>query len=285
MNRELTHQQVLELLPLFVLGALGVDEMVAVDAYLDAHPELLPRLHELEETTALLAYSAPHMSLPAGAKQALMNRVEATKPKVVSTPASPRPTILQNFMDWWNNLNRWPMATAVSFALLVLVSLYTLQLRSDVADLREVNESLVMENGALEAVNNRLQEELDDSNEVFAHLQAADRVIPLPGTEEAPNAAGVFLVNGLEGVFVLRDLAPLPAGQTYQLWLVPPGGGAPDAVSVGLLDRLSEGGSGQQAVMIPAGLEDFAIVDVSIEPAGGSQNLSGPVVIRARVEQ
>lgn len=285
MSSALTREQVIELLPLFVLGSLEADEMLAVSAYLEAHPDLSSRLQELEEATALLAYSAPHTPLPAGAKQALMNRVEPQTPKVIVTPTPASPNALQRLLEWWQNLNRWPLATAVSFALLLLVSLYTLQLRADVADLREANDTLVSENESLQAVNNRLQEELNENNQLFAQLPSAERVIPLPGTEEDPDAAGVFLVNGSEGVFVLRNLEPLLANQIYQLWLVPPGGGAPDAVSVGLLETLSEAGAGQQAVMIPAGLEDFAIVDVSIEPAGGSQNLSGPVVIRALVEQ
>lgn len=286
MSNKLTHDEVMELLPLFVLGALEPEEMMAVDDYIQVHPEWLPRLQALEETAAQLAYAAPHMHLPAAAKDKLMQRVSGAAPKATPVPlvAQP-PSVWQTFLHWLQNGNRWAGATAVAFSLLLFVSLYTLQLRANVADLRQTNEQLQTENETLQEVNIRLQEEIIRDDTVFAQFSTAERVIALPGTEEAPQATGVFLVDGLDGLFVLRNLAALPADQAYQLWLVPPGGGPPDAVSVGLLEDLSSTGAAQQAVTIPIDLQDFAIVDVSVEPAGGSEHLSGPVIIRARVEQ
>jgi anti-sigma-K factor RskA len=282
MSNELTQEQVIELLSLFVLGTLGPDEMMAVDTYLQEQPELQGRLDELEETAAQLAYAAPQAKLPPTTKQKLMNRAQAQQSSATSVPTStlPRPSIL----DWLFNRDKWAWATAVSFACLLILAFYSLQLRVAVQDLRQTIAQLQADNETLQAINGRLREERLRDDTVFARFSTAERIIPLPGTEEAPEATGVFLVNGLEGFFVLRNLAALPSDQAYQLWLVPPGGGPPDAVSLGLLPDLDSAGFAEQAVSIPLDLQDFAIVDVSIEPASGSEHLSGPVVIRARVQ-
>jgi anti-sigma-K factor RskA len=278
MNGEMTHDQVLELLPLYVLGVLDPEEMLAVDTYLQDHPELLSRLTEWEEVVAHLAYAAPYAPLPPDSGERLIRRLPANRIEPHSdSQQHPQPNFLRGFIERFLGFDRWALATASITLLLLLLGLYAFQLR-------RLNRELTAEIESLHQINSRLQEEINENRLLLARLSTSERLIPLPGTAEAPNAGGVFYVNGLEGHFVLNGLPPLASDQTYQLWLVPPGGSAPDAVPVGLVEQVSETGSAERVVSIPADLQDFAIVDVSLEPAGGSEHLSGPVVIRARIE-
>ena len=68
---------VVEMLPAYVLGSLEMDEMLAVDDFIAAHPSLLVRVAELEAAADQLALAAPEATPPATAKTGLMARVQA----------------------------------------------------------------------------------------------------------------------------------------------------------------------------------------------------------------
>lgn len=76
-GRSLTEPEMQELLPGYVFGVLEADEMLAVDAYLQEHPEWQERLHSLEMTAASLAHVAPRAPLPARDKERLLERARA----------------------------------------------------------------------------------------------------------------------------------------------------------------------------------------------------------------
>lgn len=283
METKFTRNEIVELLPLYVLGSLDVEDMLAVDEFIQQDEALMAQVAELEATVFNLAYVAPPAAPPADSLARLMERIDEQEDVVqsaveeveaaapVSTakpaPAPSQPSWLEQFMG---SFNRWTWATAGLAALFVFLSVYTLQLRQ--------------ENLTLARQVQLLQQELDQNTTLVTDLYQADRIVSLPGTEEAPDASGIFYTQNETGIFVIDGLEPLPADQTYQLWLVPPGGTAIDAVSVGFLPVNDGAESATQIVNVPNDLLDFYIVDVSVEPAGGSQNLSGPVVIRGTTE-
>lgn len=285
MDSKFTRNEIIELLPLYVLGTLDAEEILAVDAFIQQDDELLAQVAELETTVSQLAYVAPAAAPPADSLSRLLDKIEtqadaagpaasATRPRVAPPAAQPAQSTQPSRPPWWEQLmgsfNRWTWATAGLAALFVFLSVYTIQLRQ--------------ENMTLLQQVQLLQQEINQNTTLIADLYQADRIVSLPGTEEAPEATGIFYTQNDTGFFVIDGLEPLPADQTYQLWLVPPGGTAIDAVSVGFLPVSGSAASAMQAVDIPNDLLDFYIVDVSVEPAGGSQNLSGPVVIRGTTE-
>ena len=73
----LSEGAVVEMLPAYVLGSLEMEEMLAVDDFIAAHPSLLVRVAELEATAAQLALAAPEATPPIAAKAGLMARVQA----------------------------------------------------------------------------------------------------------------------------------------------------------------------------------------------------------------
>jgi prefoldin subunit 5 len=124
-------------------------------------------------------------------------------------------------------------------------------------------------NTQLQQTNQALQQQAQTDQELLALIAKAEpeRAVQLPGTEEAPNASGTFYVSDdNQGLLVLRGLEPLPADQTYQLWLIP-ADGSPE--SAGLL-TVQANAPTWLTLPLPANVQDLAAVGVSVEPAGGS---------------
>ena len=81
--------------------------------------------------------------------------------------------------------------------------------------------------------------------------------------------ATLVVSSSREAVLVLRHLAPAPAGRAYEAWIVDHGRVAPAGLVRGSVLPLTR--------RVPAG----AAVLVSLEPAGGSSQPTGPVVLKA----
>jgi anti-sigma-K factor RskA len=287
MNSELTYNQALELLPLYVLGTLDPDQMLAVDVYLQRHSELLARLQALEETITQLAYAAPDAPLPKDARQRLLARAHGEPGAPARAEGAPASLGAESggldgagiqgrtpqrgrakWSGWRAGLNRWALAAAGAALALILVSIYAFQLRGQVAQLSA-------EAGTLRQANQQLQQQLRTHQEWLAYFSDADRSVALGGTAQAAGASGAFALTGDHGTFVLRGLQPLPPDQTYQLWLVPPGG---TPTSVGLA-AVGADGTAMVTVSVPAELRGFAIADVSVEPAGGSPQITKATIV------
>jgi anti-sigma-K factor RskA len=283
MSSELTHSQVVELLPAYVVGALESHEMLEVDNYLQTHPNLLPHLRELKETVGWLVYTAPDVPLPADNKQQVLALIQADiaayvtlqekpemKPGRKTSPSHGR-TI--RFSEWWAVFWRRSLAAAGTVLALLIVSFYISQVQTQ---LGQANAQMATMHDAVV----QLQHEAQESRQLLALLANPNQSVRLAGTEEAPGAHGTFYRNGDQGVFVVGDLPPLPSEQTYQLWLVVNG----EPMSVGLLEELDLEAPNFSIVSVPVELHEFTIVDVSVEPAGGSPTLLGPVVLRGIIE-
>jgi anti-sigma-K factor RskA len=276
MSIELTHNQVLELLPAYALGALESDEFLAVESYLQQHPELQARLHALEAAAAQLAFAAPEARLPADARQRILARARADLAPIVPVqhtnahPANPprseqrsgQPAADRRRFQL-TGLSRW--AALGGAAIAILLALYVGRVQ---AQLNELNQQI----STMHDLVIGLQEQLRGNQEVIGLL--VDRDVQLAGTPQAPGASADFYVSGDRGTLVARGLGPLPATQTYQLWLVIDGHPTPFGIF--------QAQPGQPAVLtvaVPASARGFAIVDVSIEPAGGSQQITKETIV------
>ena len=67
-------EQLQEILTGYVLGSLEPDEMLGMEEYLEAHPELSAIVNRLEESIAAMAYAAPPMAPPSSVKEVLLTR-------------------------------------------------------------------------------------------------------------------------------------------------------------------------------------------------------------------
>ncbi|WP_083857394.1 anti-sigma factor [Caldilinea aerophila] len=304
MSQGLSYDEVMEMLPAYVLGALEADEMAAIEEYLQRHRLLEERLHMLRESTAQLALAAPVAAPPPRVKEALMARVRretsplpqtaveperrkpvnpllrhalagqkparpSSSPFKASAPSAPPIASGRRFNFGW-------VAAAMIAAVMVLAIMLTNALYQN--RLETLQQEIALRDKRLEEMNRQIevleQQFLGAQNQLAAFTQP-DRVIPLTGTEAAPEVRGVFFQKNRSGVLLVQGLQPLPPSQTYQLWLIPPEG---TPISAGLLGREGVTTDSVRTVAIPQEAEDFAAVGISIEPEGGSSSPTGPIV-------
>jgi anti-sigma-K factor RskA len=286
MSTQLTYNQALDLLPLYVLGALEPDEMRAMEAYLQSNQELAAKLQEAEAAVAQLAHSAPPAPLPADGKARLLARVAAeTAAKSPALPVAPppqpapaRPPVVsakpRSSTTRWGGFGRNALRVATAFAALLLIVFVT-QLQF------QLNQA-TSEIGQLRAEVARLRSEAEAEQRVLALLSNAEQRVQVPGTALAPDAQATFYRSGEEGVLVVNGLAQLPPDKSYQLWLVVDGTPTP----VGLLENPQPGMPSVLVIAVEPALQNFAIVDVSIERAGGSDTITKEtIVLRGVVEE
>jgi hypothetical protein len=183
MNTELTHEQVLELLPAYALGALEPEEMLAVDAYLENNQALLDRLHQVELAAAQMAHAAPDAPLPAKAKEHLMARVQAdlalpgaampevrpsSKPVEITRPAprksAPPPASSGGWLAGlrlaFGSAPLWAAATGCAVVALIGVIFYLNQTQARLRQVTAQLDTLQSEVSQLQQTNQNLQEQL-----------------------------------------------------------------------------------------------------------------------------
>ena len=124
----------------------------------------------------------------------------------------------------------------------------------------------------------KLEGQLDRNTRLVAFLNSPSlKMVRLQGTEAADGALGnAFIVEGQKVLFYAANLPPLPAGRTYQLWIMR--GKGPAIVSGGIARpdvarRLSiEFANG-------AMIADVRGVAVTDEPEGGSPGPTGHKIL------
>jgi anti-sigma-K factor RskA len=302
MNNDLTYDQILDRLLAYVMGALEPDEMLAVDAYISQQQALLARLQESEEAAAQMAHLAPAAPLPGAAKERLLQRVQTDlaarqagattadviKPRPVAKPPTDAAGFGHRLSGFWasfRRLNGWTVATAGAMAALIVVLLYTGQVRDRLSQVETRRDALQAELAQVQATIDELQQtnqilqlQLQTEQERLAFMASVPpgRIVPLPGTDEAPSARGLFyLGDNNQALLALSGLPPLTSQQTYQLWLIP-ADQAP--IPAGLLAVEPEPTT-LLTVQLPPGVQEFAKVGISVEPAGGSSAPTGPIVL------
>jgi anti-sigma-K factor RskA len=160
----------------------------------------------------------------------------------------------------------WQLATAASLALAAGLTLYTSQLRGRITALEgELRDTQARAESA--------DERLTEAQRLAAGAQTAVTVLTAPdvarvdlaGQPAAPQAsARAFWSRSRGMVFTASNLPPLPAGRTYQLWVVT--GQAP--LSAGLLMPDVQG-SVNATFNTPPDIPQPVAMAVTIEPAGG----------------
>ena len=104
-------------------------------------------------------------------------------------------------------------------------------------------------------------------------MLTAPDAVTVGGTAASGGRATVVLSQSRgEAVLLTQGLAPAPAGSTYQVWYVSPGGAASSAGFVPT--------GPTSATLLSGDLSDAVAVGVTVEPAGGSpQPTTTPVLV------
>jgi anti-sigma-K factor RskA len=156
----------------------------------------------------------------------------------------------------------------VAAALVIAVGLGAdaVRLRERIGSLEQRLRDITARADASERELTSVRQSAAEAQTLVVVLASSDLIrVDLTGQPSAPLArARAFWSRSRGLIFTASSLPPLPAGRTYQLWIV-----TPDApVSAGLL-RPGERGDVHAVLTPPRDVARVAAVAVTIEPEGG----------------
>jgi anti-sigma-K factor RskA len=260
--RRLDCAAVADLAPLFVLGALPDDEAAAVRDHLATCPEAHAEVQELGGVAAYLAELPEPVEPSAGLKGRLMAAVEADlgERRLAGGPASgtaPAPEALAAVRERRRATLSWQFALQAAAVLLIGVLAGWNLLLLGQASSAEQRAALLRQAVAVAG-------------------QPGAQVASVSGTDVQPAARGFVVLSpgGGTGYLVVDGLAAAPAGKVYQAWYV-----ANDvARSAGLVTTADGLG------ILPLSTDQpVQVVALTVEPAGGSDQPTSPIVALGRV--
>ncbi len=165
------------------------------------------------------------------------------------------------------------LAAAAALIAAIGLTIYAGQLRSRIGVLEEALREARARADATERRMADAQRAASDAQVAVAVLTAPDVArIDLAGEPVAPQAsARAFWSRSRGMVFTASNLPPLPAGRTYQLWVVT---AQAQPISAGLLAP-DAAGNVSDTFNTPPDLPQPAALAVTIEPAGGVPSPTG----------
>lgn len=259
-------------LTLYAMGALSAEETKP----LEAHLAVCARCKEdvRQSTLALAAYAqtTPEVALPGGAKERFMARVAETAQKTgvaaTTVPASQR-VAKEKTSFWQKILGSGAWAPALAGALAVLVAGVGLDDLKQHAEMRPLLHEA--QKGAIDSA------QLTELMELLASPQATRVALhTTPAKEPPPEGRVVYAARNGKLLMTATNLKPLPAGKTYELWILQPGGKKP--LPAGTFAPDSSGYASMILADAPAGLT-VAGFGVTVENAGGSETPTLPIVL------
>jgi hypothetical protein len=225
-------------------------------------------VRETEEAMAAVAGAGPALAPPAHVKEALLRRAAAMAPVPgAARPAAPRAPWL-----------RWAVGTAAAvvvgaaFTGAWVATRYEAQLGQMARQASALRERLRRDEGALREQVALYQSAIDLLRD------PATQVITLGGLGPSPQASGRLIWHERAGgqLFVAK-LPPAPPGQVYELWTI--AGAAPRPAGVFQVDVA--GAAVHRVAPLPEG-PPVKVFAVTLEPAGGVEAPTGPMVLASK---
>jgi anti-sigma-K factor RskA len=251
---------------LYALGALEGDEKLVLEEHVASCATCTEKLAEARGRIALLALAAPQSAPSAAVKQRLMQQVRADAEGRAAAPTSRRepsrtPPESERSAGFFG---RWRTAVLVpALALLVIATvwLWNQNHKFDgvLVEHKTINQPLSQDEAGFDA--------LVKSRDTITVLLAQQ-----PGM---PSGMARVMYNSRMGMLMFDgEIESAPAAKSYQLWLVPADG---KPISAGVFNSVS-GHADHMMMKLPPGIaaKEFA---VSLEPAGGMPQPTGPMVL------
>ncbi len=257
------HREMLELIPLYALGALEGEEHARVEEHLHGGCDVCrASVLEHEAVAADLAQLFPTTGSDPKRRAELFDRVRKDARR--SRRAARR----------WPSRVVLPLALAASVVALLATGVRVAVNRQTIARLQG---QLQVANEDLKRTSRDLSERLAQTQGALTALTSPDtRPVALAGQGEASSArATAFLdVSGGRLLLYVNGLRPPPAGRTYQLWVIVEN----KPVSLGIFDVDAGGKAHMTAEKLPE-LRGPITIAVTQEPAGGVPQPTGPMVL------
>ena len=256
------HDRLRESAGLYVLDALEVTERSEFERHLRTCADCTAEVRSLTSIAAALPYAVPLTDPPSS----LRDRVVAVAGRQTAAPSTVVPFTARRAKKPSSAFSPAWLSAAALLLLSIGLGGYALSLRRQITGLQA-------EVGDLTARLDRSEQQVAVAVRSVAVAEARMAVLTAPdmtqvdlqGQPVAPRASGRAFWSRTRGlVFTASDLPSLPAGRSYQLWVVT----AQTAVSAGLLEPDTTGRVAQ-AFNTPADLPRPVAIAVTDEPAGG----------------
>lgn len=264
-------------LALYAMRSLPAEEMAAVAAALRNNPQAQQELARIQDDLALLALSVDQQPAPAGSFERLQRRMRegGAAAKDFATPAArttpmdmigtlPEVTPISSPRSKWAVITPWVIAACLAIACSILG--YRTASLNDALD----GESALVSNLAAKA--SRAQQVL----EVLNAPNAQRVTLAATKTPAAPIAHAVYLAERGALMMEANNLKPVPAGKTYELWVIPASGAAP--MPAGTFTPNGEGYASVVLPTLPSGVPAKAF-GITMENAGGSKTPTMPILL------
>lgn len=271
------HDELLALAEMAALGELEAADRARLDAHLAAGcAECAAAMRRGAELADELAAVVTPMDPSPERRDELMARVH--EDALARTPAARR-------RSW----QPWALAASALLALALGVRLFQLSGRLEeerlarreaAADYRSEHEELRRTLARMDAEARdraRMERELASLRGTVDALTAqATRTVPLAGQGPQPEASARAYVDpdGHRLILYVYDLAQAPPGKSYQLWVIEDG----RPRSAGVL-QLGPAGEARHETIADAQLKSGVTIAVTLEPEGGRDQPSGPIVL------
>lgn len=248
---------------LLALGALEGDERQAIEAHMAACAGCARKLAEAHNRIALIGLASPQAKPSSEVKARLTRQIRAEADgkapapgRVKDEPSGARET----WARWWNAV-LIPVA-----AVLVFATFY----------LWRQNQIFDQQLAILRATVQEQQDQLDEDRKVADLIAARDTiVVPLAPQSGMPEGSARVVYNAHSGILVYDgQLEKAPADKSYELWLVPATG---NPIGAGVFNP-STGKTSHWVIKLPPGTIPKAFA-VTLEPAGGAPQPTGPMVL------
>lgn len=237
----MTHDEVTELLPAYVLGALDGDERRLVEQALAADPDVRAQLAEYEASAESLVALAPLRPAPDHLQADLKARLAARREGTPPAPLRVKP----------RRLRRWWLIAAAALVVVVGVGVIALLLLRD-------DEPSPDQPGA------------GNGEALYTELAAQEGALwyDVVPTDLEPGVSGALVAapDGDRAVIRVEELPAITDENVFQLWLVNAEGQRID----GGLFRQREDGVAYVEIPLDAPLTQYQRFGASLEPAGGS---------------
>jgi anti-sigma-K factor RskA len=267
------HDEFIDLPGLFVLGALAPDDRARFEAHLRECPICAEEVRSLVPVVEGLARAVPLREPPASLRTRVLEAVGAGRRRPpAALPASAA-------VVFWSRVG-WLAAAAALVAAIVLGYLAASRQERIVeleARLRDAMERLTTAERQV-ADARRASDEQTSASGVLAASDLAR--IDLAGQPAAPGARGRAFWSRSRGmVFNAVNLPPLPAGRTYQVWVLT---SASPPISAGVFAP-DASGSVRLVIKTPEDIPPPTRVAVTLEPAGGVPAPTGDMYLAGAV--
>jgi len=263
------HEQFAENLASYALRALKGEERAAMERHLETCAACRAELQQLQGDMALLALSASGPAPPQRAKMRLMEAI-AREPRVPGRAGAGVELASSRRAGWWR------FVPALAMVVVAVLGLYAWR---ENMRLQDENVAAHLKIAALEQQAARmtaLMERYRNVADVLTAPDAAHFTLVSAPARPVPTGRAIYLQKRAALVFVASNLNPVPAGKTYELWLLPASGAAP--IPAGLFKPDARGSATVLTPPLPAGVEAKGFA-VTIENEGGSQTPTMPIVM------